>query len=351
LRFFFDIGHPAHVHYFRNVIELLGEDGHDVLVTSRDKDIALELLDLYRIPYVNRGAGATGLVGKAMYLARTDLWMLKEARSFDPHVLVGFSSPYPAHVATWLGRPYVGITDTESSVWQQRLFVPFSRHVLTPTCFGRDLGEKHQRFDSYMELAYLGRDWFSPDPAVLGELGVGLATPFVIIRFVGWEASHDRGHSGLSLEHKRVAVEQLSRMGSVFISSEKPLPEDLEAFRCPLPVDRIHHALAYASLLYGESCTMASEAAVLGTAAVYHDDVGRGYTDEQESVYGHVSRFSEDRKGSEQGLAKACSIMADPHAKRDAQAAATRIHADKVDTSRFLYEFLLQTGEAEARSR
>ena len=39
-----DIGHPAHVHFFRQPIRLLKQNGHNVIITSRDNEVALELL-------------------------------------------------------------------------------------------------------------------------------------------------------------------------------------------------------------------------------------------------------------------------------------------------------------------
>ena len=52
-------------------------------------------------------------------------------------------------------------------------------------------------------------------------------------------------------------------------------------------------AIASASLLYGESATMASEAAVLGVPAIYLDNTGRCYTREEEEKYGLVFNFTE----------------------------------------------------------
>ena len=56
----------------------------------------------------------------------------------------------------------------------------------------------------------------------------------------------------------------------------------------PIPPVLVHHVIAQASLLVGESATMASEAAVLGTPAVFCSPVGRGYTDEEEKRFGLV---------------------------------------------------------------
>lgn len=341
MRLLFDIGHPAHVHYFRNLVSLLEEGGHEVLVTSREKDIALQLLDRYGIPFLNRGAGGRGALGKLAYMGWADAWMLRVASRFKPDVLVGFSSPYPAHAGRVLGRPYVGITDTEHSRWQQRLFVPFAKHVVTPACFKHDLGPKQVRFDSYMEVAYLAPKRFAPDPSVLEELGLSEGDVFTIVRFVGWEASHDRGHSGLSLDFKRHAVQQMAQRGRVFISSEAPLPPDLEQYRSSLAVDRMHDAMSFATLVYGESATMASEAAVLGTHAVYHDDTGRGYTDEQERRYGHVRRFNESDGSERRGLDVALSLLDDPSAKTRAREAAAQLLSDKIDTTDFLHRFVL----------
>ena len=43
----------------------------------------------------------------------------------------------------------------------------------------------------------------------------------------------------------------------------------------------MHHVQAAAALFVGESATMASESVCLGTPAIYIDQVGRGYTDEE----------------------------------------------------------------------
>ncbi len=63
-----DIGHPAHVHYFRNFIKIMTEKGHTFSVTARDKEVTFTLLDKYKIPYTSRGKGKTGFIGKVSYI-------------------------------------------------------------------------------------------------------------------------------------------------------------------------------------------------------------------------------------------------------------------------------------------
>ena len=53
MKIFVDIGHPAHVHYFKNLIFNLKHKGHEFLITAREKDVSQELLDNYDIPYIS----------------------------------------------------------------------------------------------------------------------------------------------------------------------------------------------------------------------------------------------------------------------------------------------------------
>ena len=54
MKIFIDIGHPAHVHYFKNFIWIMQEKGHVVYISARNKEVALDLLDYYKIHYFNR---------------------------------------------------------------------------------------------------------------------------------------------------------------------------------------------------------------------------------------------------------------------------------------------------------
>ena len=45
MRILFDIGHPAHVHLFRNARRILQDRGHETVVVSRDKEVARDLAE------------------------------------------------------------------------------------------------------------------------------------------------------------------------------------------------------------------------------------------------------------------------------------------------------------------
>ena len=87
MRVVFDFGHPAHVHYFRNLIVFLKKRGDDILIFARDKDVTFELLKNYNLDFVSRGKGANGLLGKAFYLIKTTYFYLKQLKISNPTFL------------------------------------------------------------------------------------------------------------------------------------------------------------------------------------------------------------------------------------------------------------------------
>jgi len=342
MRILIDINHPAHVHYFRNFYKIMTAEGHEILVVSRNKEIEHRLLQLYGIPFVNRGKGQTGKFSKFFYLLYADLKLLSLAYRFKPDVFLNFLHPYPSHVARLLGKVSLVFSDTEHAKLHHKLTVPFATKVLTPSCYRIDLGKKHIRFSGYMELSYLHPNYFRPDPSVLSILNVRESDKFVIIRFVSWAAAHDFGHTGMTLENKRNAVMELSKHAKVFISSEGKLPDDLERFRIKIPFDKIHDALYYSSLLFGESATMASEAAVLGTPSVFIDNDGRGYTDEEEYKYRLVNNFTEREEDQERALCTASEIIQDNSGKEKHRKMRDALLSNCIDTTRFMIDEVLK---------
>ena len=202
MRIFIDIGHPAHVHYFKNFIREMKKKDHEFFITSRDKEMAQYLLEKESIEYVNRGKGKSSFLGKMIYMIKADFFLLKHAIKFKPDIFLGFASFYTSHVSTVLRKPSVILDDTENGKLQQLFYRPFADIILSPTTFKKNFGNKHIKFNSYLELAYLHPSFFIPDFNQLTELDVKKDEKFTICRFVSWQANHDYGHSGLSEENK-----------------------------------------------------------------------------------------------------------------------------------------------------
>jgi len=340
MRILIDIGHPAHVHYFKNLYRILKDKGHELCITSRDKEITFELLNHYQIPFIKRGKGGNNILTKILYILKADAIILNAALKFEPDILLGFSSFYASHVAALLGKPFIALTDTEQATEQHMLFMPFSKYVLTPNCYLNDFGKKQIRFDSYMELCYLHPKYFKPEPDILERLGLKEGEKYSIVRFVKWAASHDIGHKGLTTEHKVHVVKTLSEHGKVFVSAEGGLPTELTKFKYPLPPSTMHSALYHATLLYGESATMASECAMLGTYSIFHNKNRLGYTYEQEQQYGLVYNFDESSASYEKALNKAVEILKNPTSKANAIKASEKLISEKIDPTNFFCWFI-----------
>jgi hypothetical protein len=266
--------------------------------------------------------------------------MYNAVKKFKPDLFFGFGSIRAAHVSRFMRKPCIALDDTEHARWEHMLYVPFTDTILTPACFTKDFGKKQIRYNGYTELAYVHPSRFTPDPAVLTEIGLTPDDPFIVIRFVSWNASHDVGAHGLTLETRRKAIAEFEQYGRVFITSEKPLPEEFEKYRISVSPEKMHDLLYYAALLYGESATMASECAVLGTHAIFCDPAGRGYTDEEESRYHLVHNFKLDPESQERSIKKAVELLQNPHNKEIARQKRATLLRDKIDVTTFLVWFI-----------
>ncbi|GGF44777.1 hypothetical protein GCM10011339_36590 [Echinicola rosea] len=316
--------------------------GHQILFVSRNKEIEHQLLKAYDIPFINRGKGQNGPIGKFLYLIYADFKLFTIAKKFKPDVFLNFLHPYPSHIAKLLDKPSIVFSDTEHATLHAKLTVPYATSIHTPACYRTDLGEKHHHFSGYMELSYLHPNYFTPDPGILDIIGVKPNERFVIVRFVAWGSVHDFGHSGMSLDNKRKAIKEISKYARVLITSERELPEDLEKYRIKIPIDKIHHALYYSSLLFGESATMASEAAVLGTPAIFLDNDGRGYTDEQEKKYQLVFNFTETPKDQEEAIKKAIDILSDENNDQVFKERRRKLLNNCIDTTAYMIEKVME---------
>lgn len=322
----FTIRHPARVHLYKNPIRILAENGHNVYTFVVRSDIITELLDNYGMDYRVLANDSSSLPGLFFEQAKVETKLLVKSLAIHPDVMVdGVAS---THVAKLVGAKSVLFSDTGHAKNTHKLQFPFADRICTPERYHGEIGEKRVTHRSYHELAYLHPNRFEPDPSVLDDTGLDPDDRFVILRTVGWDALHDIGKSGF--DSLMDVIEALEETGvEVLITSEAPLPESAERYRLSIEPHRIHHLMYYADLFIGESGTMASESAVLGTPAVYVSSIRLGYLDELEDRYGLVFNYSgPDRQRN--GLEKAVSILEDYDEREWARRRETMLD-EKVD--------------------
>lgn len=339
MRILIDIGHPAHVHLFRNFAFETISNGHKVLFTCREKEFEIELLSHFNFTYKSFGKKYKSSFGKILGMFEFDYKEFKVALKFKPDVFLSHGSIYAAHAAYLMRKPHISLEDTYNFE-QIRLYKPFTKHILTADYNHPLISKKVVKYAGYHELAYLHPKRFTPDISVLKELGISIDEKYVIIRFVSWNASHDIGHVGISYENKLKAIEKFSKYAKVFISSEGPLPKEFEEHRIPTKPHRIHDALAFASMIFGESSTMAEEAAMLGVPAIYLFNNSTIYTTHLEKEYGLIHNYSEQKDVQEIAIEKGLELLQNNNIKEIWREKKEKMLEKKIDVTSFLVWFV-----------
>ncbi len=348
MRIMVGIAHPKQVHFWKNILNNLEKNEHEVKIVAREKDITLYLLNVYRFKYEIIGKNYKGLMRKAYGLLESDFKAFKVAGNFKPDIFLA-GSPALAHVSKIIGKPHIGFIDTEHAGIAYWLTYPFSDVICTPSCFKKEISSmKHVTFNGYMELAYLHPNYFKPDPSVLYDLGLSKGDKFVIIRLVSWEATHDIHSRGFSEDFLEKAIKSLKEYGHVFITSEQKLNRNLEKYKMQIPPEKLHSALYYASLYFGEGGTTAVEAALLGTPSVHVEAFKtksgevvdatqiHGNFDELANKYWMLYTFSDPNKA----LNKALEMLQDKNAKKEMRERREKLLREKIDVTAFITDFI-----------
>jgi|SRR5690625_534165 len=336
MKIFIDIGHPAHVHYFKNFTKEFIRYGHQVFFSVRDKETSLDLIKELGFDYSERGKGGENIFTKIIKLPLINYKLLKYALKVGPDLFLSFASPYAAHVSTILKKPHISFDDTEHAVWAHKLYRPFTDVILSPSCYVGGLHKNQLLFESYMELCYLHPKYFTPDKSVLNDIGVDAEEKFVIVRFVSWNANHDVGQQGFTNIDKIKLIVELSKHCKVFISSEDMLPEELKKYNLKINPSRLHDVLSFATLYIGEGSTTATESSVLGIPAIFVNSLKLGYCMELEEKFGLMYNINETSKV----LEKAIEILQTPYTREKYHDRRKKMLSEKINPTEFMIWFI-----------
>lgn len=288
-RFLFYLGHPAHYHNFKNPVNKLINKGHKVLIVARAKDVLFDLLESENwevVKFPERSSYSKA--GIATNIMKRELKMFRIARRFEPDVMIG-TDLVITHIGKLLKVPSIVVNEDDSSAvpLMAKYAFPYASSILAPNCCDQSpFNHKKIGYEGYHELAYLHPSVFSPDRSRL-PAEIANCEYYYILRFAALNAHHDDGRKGIDDNLAEQLVSILSKKGKVFITSERPLRENLEAYRIKIHPSDMHHVMAFASGYIGDSQTMAAEAAVLGVPSIrYNDFVGElNYLEELEKKY------------------------------------------------------------------
>jgi predicted glycosyltransferase len=289
MRVWIDITNSPHVLFFRPLIRLLEQDGHEVEVTAREYAQTLELLDLHGIRHhvVGPRHGGAGLLGKA----RSLVGRLPALRRFGARGRFDVALAHGSHELTLtarsLGIPSATAHDYEFATLQHHLGLRAATRVVFPDVVPPSrlarFGVRPPKLVQYpgLEEEYYLAD-FEPDAAVLEGIDPGRV--LAVVRTPPDVSLYHRHDNPLFAQ----VLERLGRDAGVHAVVLPRTAEQREASRA-LGLPSLHvpeHAvdaqslLALADLVVSAGGTMNREAVALGTP-VYTTFAGRlGAVDE-----------------------------------------------------------------------
>ena len=291
MRVWIDVSNSPQVLFWRPLISLLEQRGHEVEVTTRDYAQTLELLELHGIPHhvVGPRHGGAGAWGKGRAMTSRVRALRALARERDLDVALSHASHELPLVARTLGIPSAYAFDYEFARVQHGLGCRAARRVVVPDAIPQErldrLGapeRKVRHFPGLKEEYYLSG--FQPDASVLDLLGLDPRQVLALVRTPPDVSLYHR-HGNLLFE----AV--LHRLGSDADVRAVVLPRTAEQRRAVrdlgLPGLVVpEHAVdgqslvALSDLVVSAGGTMNREAAALGVP-VYTTFAGRiGAVDE-----------------------------------------------------------------------
>jgi uncharacterized protein len=283
MRVWIDITNSPHVPFFRPLLALLEEQGHDVEVTAREYAQTVQLLELYGIPHhvVGPRHGGAGRLGKARALAGRLVALRRFARGRSFDVALTHGSHELALTARSLGVPSTTAFDYEYATLQHRLGCLAATKVVVPEAIPLErlarLGAKPPkllRYPGLKEEYYLGD--FEPDPEPLP--GLDPTRVLVVLRTPPEVSLYHRHGNPLFLR----VLERLGRedgVQAVVLGRTEEQRAALRALGLPslvVPEQAVdaQSLLALADLVVSAGGTMNREAVALGVP-VYTTFVGR----------------------------------------------------------------------------
>jgi predicted glycosyltransferase len=291
MKVLFHLGHPAHFHLFKNVIDKLKHLDHKILIVIKKKDVLEELLKSSNFEYFNilpngRKDGKFNiLIGQLIQNYK----IYRICKQFKPDLLIGTSVAI-SHVGKLLKIPSINVNEDDAEVvpLYAKLAYPWAYCIISPkVCSVGKWEYKKINYEGYHELAYLHPNNFTPNINIVRSYNINTEEKYFIIRFAKLNAHHDNSAIGINKIIARKIINKLNDFGNIYITSERELEPEFEKYRININPKDIHHVMAFSNLFIGDSQTMSAESAVLGVPFIrFNNFVGRiGYLNELENKF------------------------------------------------------------------
>lgn len=336
-----DINHPAHVHLFKYFIKEMKERGHRVIVTAKEVNVIMHLLEVYAIDYIKVGKKKDSLVLKYMYELVHLFKIVYLVWKYRVNYGLGISMVLPI-LSKFTSMKVIALDDDDleaTPTFAKAIY--FASTILNPSSLSfENRGPNRICHPSFHELAYLHPNRFSPQHSILEEVGLKEGELFFIMRFNVFKAHHDAGVKGLNISQKLQIIDLLKPFGRIFITTERDIEPEIKEYKLPVAPEKIHSLMYYATLFIGDSQTMISEAALLGTPAVkLNSFAGRlSIPNEIEKKYGLCYSFLPDQ--FEEMKALIATLLSQKNLKAEWNLRRQKMLSEKIDLSTFLIDLV-----------
>ncbi|MBI1838099.1 MAG: DUF354 domain-containing protein [Flavobacteriia bacterium] len=333
--------HPAQFHFFKNSISILKEKGNTVHLLVKTKDILTNLIDELGWEYHNilpteRKKNKFSII-KSLFLRNFRIYRFAKKHNID--LFIGTDASL-AQVGKILKIPCITTLEDDYKVIKKLadLTYPFTSTILVPEiCDVGKWNSKKIGYKGYMKLAYLHPNYFHPDRS---KIKISTEKPLFIIRLSGLSAHHDFGIKGISHELLLQLISILEQHGSVLISSENKLNEELKKYQLTIPLADIHQYLSFADIVICDSQSMAVESAILGTPCIRISSFKGQISVLEELEHKYKLTFGFKPNETQQILNKINDILRDPNRKEKFQDLKNKMLNDQIDVTAMLSWFI-----------
>lgn len=335
--------HPAQYHFFKHIIKLLKEKGHDVLLLIKTKDVLEKLIQQDGFSYINIQPKARKNNPVSILLAsflRT--WkVVKIVKRHRADLLIGTDSSI-AQAAFLTGKYAITTLEDDYTVIKRLadLTYPYTKTIFVPeVCDVGKWKKKKIGYEGYMKLAYLHPNRFTPDEEIKNTYIQ--SDKYCLIRLAQLTAHHDAGIRGLNVELVTKLIQIIESTGyQVFISTEGNIAPEISAYQLKINQNDIHHMLAFASLLISDSQSMSVEAAMLGVPSLRFSDFSGRITVLEELELKYMLTYGVKTNESDRLLSLTSELLGNDNLRISFQKNRNTMLSDKIDVTAFMVWFI-----------
>ncbi|MBT4513006.1 MAG: DUF354 domain-containing protein [Chloroflexi bacterium] len=267
---FVDITHMPHVNFFKNAIKILrGMDiGIELGVRPRAALVDIVRTEYPDLPLILCGKHRASLIANMLDMLRRDISLMAHLRKSEFDVATCIGGFNGSHVAYARRKPSVVFSDDVETKLANYPYECIATYIVRPA-FTRSKGKRILTYNGFKELAYLHPNYFVPNRHVLDKYNVQPGE-YVFIREVSNTTINYRHLQEGSLVDICPSLKQMGFKIILSLENKALRPQfENECIILEEPVNDIHSVLHYAALAICSGDSMAREACLVGTPAIY----------------------------------------------------------------------------------